>query len=86
MDKDGHDMNKHEISSDEIRPDPNNPNWTIPRTYGVWELRATSTGNRYRYGNYPVRGVELASEHGTAKLIFLYTNRAAAKSYADSLN
>lgn len=79
-------MNNYEISPDETRTDPTNPKWTVPRTYGVWELRASSTGNRFRYGNYPVRGVELESEYGAAKLVSLYTNRAAAKSHADSLN
>ncbi len=79
-------MTKHEISPNKIRPDPTNPKWTIPRTYGVWELSASSTGSKYRYGNYPVRGVELESEHGAAKLVSLYTNRAAAKSHADSFN
>jgi hypothetical protein len=75
-----------EISPDRTRPDPNNPGKTIPKTYGVWDIGPGSSGKRFRYGNNPVRGAELARDHGRAKLVALYTNRAAAKSQADSLN
>ena len=75
-----------EISPDRTRPDPNNPGKTIPRTYGVWDVGPSSSGKRYRYGNNPVRGAELARDFGRAKLVALYTNRAAAKLQADSLN
>ena len=53
---------------------------------GVWELKPGSDGARYRYGNNPVRGVELARDYGSATLIALYTTRLAAKSHADELN
>ena len=76
----------YEISPDRTRPDPNNPNKTIPRSYGVWDIGAKTSGKRYRYGNNPVRGVELVREYGQAKLIALFTSRAAAKSWADSSN
>ena len=79
-------MNRFEISPDRVRPDPNNPNWTIPRTYGVWELTQRSTGKRYRFGNYPVRGNELERDYKNAKLIALFTSRDQAKEYAHSLN
>ena len=75
-----------EISPDRTRPDPNSPGKTIPKTYGVWDIGPGSSGKRFRYGNYPVRGAELARDYGRAKLVVLYTNRAAAKSQADSLN
>ena len=75
-----------EISPDRTRPDPNNPVKTIPKTYGVWDIGPGSSGKRYRFGNNPVRGTELARDYGRAKLLVLYTNRAAAKSQADSLN
>ena len=75
-----------EISPNRARPDPNNPGKTIPKTFGVWDIGTGSTGKRYRYGNNPVRGNELGRDHGRAKLIGLFTNRAAAKSMADSLN
>jgi len=79
-------MKDHRISLSSTRPDPNNPNWTTPRTYGVWELPAGSTGHRYRYGNNPVRKHELEREHGGGKLIELYLLRDAAKSHARKLN
>jgi hypothetical protein len=77
---------KFEISLERTRPDPNTPGKTIPRSFGVWDLGPRSTGKRYRYGNNPVRGNELLREFGRARLIGLFTNRAAAKSMADSLN
>ena len=79
-------MNKFEISPDKLRPDPNNLNWTIPKTYGVWELPQDSSGKRYRFGNYPVRGKELEREHKNAELIALYTTRNQAMEYAHDLN
>ena len=79
-------MMSDEISPDRIRPDPNNPGKTIPKTYGVWDIGPRSSGKRYRYGNNPVRGTELARDYERAKLVALYTNRAAAKSQADSMN
>ena len=75
-----------EISPDRTRPDPNCPGKTIPRTYGVWDIGSGSSGRRYRYGNNPVRGTELARDYGRAKLVALYRTRAAAKLQADSLN
>ncbi len=75
-----------EISPDRTRPDPSNPGKTIPKTYGVWDIGPGSSGKRFRYGNNPVRGAELARDYGRAGLIGLFTNRAAAKSMADSLN
>ena len=79
-------MPNFKISTSDVRPDPDNPNWTRPRSYGVWELPETKGGKRYRYGNYPIRGKELVRDLGAARLIALYTSRVAAKSYADSLN
>ena len=75
-----------EISPDRTRPDPSSPGKTIPRTYGVWDIGSGSSGRRYRYGNNPVRGTELARDCGRAKLVALYRTRAVAKSQADSLN
>lgn len=79
-------MTKLSVSPDSIRSDPNNPNWTIPRTYGVWELSANINSKRYRYGNYPVRGKELEQEFIKAKLVALYASRNHAKEHADELN
>ena len=79
-------MRDQSISPAATRPDPHNPDWTIPRTYGVWELPVGTGGERYRYGDYPVRGHELMREYGSAVLIALYITRQAAKSHADELN
>ena len=79
-------MMGYEISPDRTRPDPNTPGKTIPKTFGVWDIGPRSSGKRFRYGNNPVRGVELARDFGRAKLVALYTNREAAKLQADSLN
>ena len=56
-------MKEFEFLPENVRPDPNNPNWTIPKTYGVWGLPQNSTGKKYRFGNYPVRGKELVREY-----------------------
>jgi len=75
-----------EILPADTRPDPGKPGWTIPRTYGVWELPESSSGKRYRFGNYPVRGKELEREFGEVSLVKLYTARLAAKENAGKLN
>ena len=56
------------------RPDPNNRNWTKPRTCGVWDV-GPNTGRRFRLGNIPVRGAELQRGSGAAGLVALYDNR-----------
>ncbi len=79
-------MKDFQISPDSVRSEPSNPNWTTPRTFGVWELPPGSRGKRYRFGNNPVRGVELAHEYNRAILIALYRSREQARKYADTLN
>ena len=74
------------ITPDRTRPDPNNAGKTIPKIFGVWDVGFGSNGRRYRYGNNPVREKELIREYGHARLVGLYTKRAAARSMADSLN
>jgi len=67
-------------------PDPNNPDWTIPRTWGVWDIGPKRGARRFRYGNYPVRGNELAQDYGSARLVVLFTDRTTARNEAVSLN
>ncbi len=76
------------ISPANVRPDPASPGLTIPRTFGVWELLGRTGSRRYRYGNNPVRGTELAREHGSRRVqrLEVYADRAAAKRRADELN
>ena len=66
--------------------DPDKSGLTIPRSFGVWQLPAKTTGKRYRFGNYPIRGKELGRDFGKATLVKLYTSRPAAKAHADKLN
>lgn len=79
-------MIKDPIAETDLKPYPGNPNWTNPRSYGVWELPLGSNGRRYRYGNNPIRGNELARAFGRVKLIALSKNRDAARDYANRLN
>lgn len=76
----------NEISPDSVRIDTNNPNWTIPRTYGVWRLSGKYRGQEFRFGNYPVRGKELVREYGAAKLLALYKTREEAEEHTRRLN
>ncbi len=73
------------LNPNQLRTDPNNPQLTIPRSYGVWEVRS-SNGKQYRYGNNPVRGQELEREFGRARIMKLFENRDLAKAEADYLN
>lgn len=79
-------MSSNKISPSDVRPDSNNPNWTKPRSYGVWKLPPATGSKRHRYGNYPVRGKELIHEYGEAKLIALFTSRYSAITHANDLN
>lgn len=79
-------MREHKIEETELIPDPENSNWTKPKSYGVWMLPSESSGKKYRYGNNPIRGIELIREFGSAQRLTLYTSREAAKKHADELN
>lgn len=79
-------MKNFQVTPASVRDDPNSPGLSIPRSYGVWELSPNTGTRKYRIGNYPVRGVELAREYRTAKLIAIYTRRDSAKEHADGLN
>ena len=79
-------MIEHQIDETELQPYPGNPNWTNPRSYGVWELPPVPTGRKYRYGNNPIRGIELTRKFGNVQCIALYSNRDAARDHAKKLN
>ena len=66
--------------------DPDNPNWTKPKSWGVWELPINSLGKKFRIGNNPIRGKELVNEFGSAKLVALFNNRETAEEHAAKLN
>jgi hypothetical protein len=61
--------------------------YTIPRTYGVYRLRASpGRGREYRLGNHPVRHQELVRDYGAADLKWLFYDRADAVELAALLN
>lgn len=61
--------------------------YTIPRTYGVYEVAGTpASGQRFRFGNHPVRQTELIRAYGDARLVSLYTQREIARQHARLLN
>lgn len=74
------------ISENSIRIDPENNNYTIPRTYGVYEVLITTDAKRFRFGNHPVRENELIREFESIKRIGICLERDDAKALADFLN
>ena len=68
-----------------VRPDPNNPNWTIPRSWGVYEV-ANYAASQFRFGNHPVRERELRREFSRVTLLALYEERELAKARARAEN
>ncbi len=72
------------VSTADVRPAGT---LTQPRSYGVYRhspnCRATAT---HRYGNYPVRMLELVHEFGRCTLEHLFLDRDDAKTLAGILN
>ena len=62
--------------------------YTRPASWGVYKLLLSerATTRRYRYGNHPVRQLELRREFGSAKAVAHYTSRALAVELAALLN
>lgn len=79
-------MSYDQTTPDQLKEHPKNKNWTLPRSYGVWELPNDSCGKKYRFGNNPVREKELVKKHGSVKLIGLYLSRESARNQANKLN
>ena len=52
-------MTRTEANPRDLKKHPTHPNWTMPKSWGVWELPEGSNGKRYRYGNNPAKGAEL---------------------------
>lgn len=60
---------------------------TRPRTYGVFDIGVSGgRGKRFRFGNHPVRQVELARHYGSCQLLHLFRNRTDAETVARHLN
>ena len=78
------DLSSRAISPAQVSPDGI---YTRPRSYGVYELPSGSgITRRYRYGNHPVRQVELEREFGSCKLLYLFFQRSDAVQMASILN
>jgi hypothetical protein len=71
-----------------VRRDGHNPNYTVPRTFGVYEIHGRKRGasRRFRFGNHPVRKIELEREFGRVSTLALFESRDDAKSYSDHCN
>lgn len=74
------------ISENDLRIDIKNKNYTIPRSYGVYEISLTSNAERFRFGNHPIREFELIREFKNIKRIGLFLDREDAKLLAHYLN
>lgn len=59
---------------------------TRPRSFGVYELATPGTSARYRFGNHPVRQLELERDFGGCKLEHLFLRREDARDAARLLN
>ncbi|MGL1932832.1 MAG: hypothetical protein OCC45_13910 [Desulfotalea sp.] len=75
-----------EINPQNVKPDPTNKNWTIPRTWGVWKVIHANGDVKYHKGNYPVRDIELEREYGGCELLELFTDEGDAVEIKRSLN
>jgi hypothetical protein len=74
------------IAESAVQPDLKNKNYTIPRTFGVYEIESSANTKKFRYGNHPVREKELLNEFGKVKRHALFLDRNDAKELADYLN
>ena len=74
------------ISERNISIDRKNKNYTVPRTFGVYEIDNSVNTKKFRFGNHPVRENELIREFGSVKRCGLFLVRADAKALADYLN
>lgn len=74
------------ISEKAVQTDPKNNNYTIPRTFGVYEILRTMNTKRFRFGNHPIREIELIREFEDIKRVGIFLDREDAKALANLLN
>jgi hypothetical protein len=74
------------LSEQDLKRHPTKPGWTMPKSFGVWELPDASNGKKYHWGNFPGKGLELDREFGSNKRIALYASRKQAKAHVEELN
>lgn len=60
--------------------------YTLPRTWGTYELSASGQTRRFRYGNHPVRMTELIHEFGACKVVATFYSQDEARALAQLLN
>jgi hypothetical protein len=61
---------------------------TIPPSWGVYRITPDrqSATRRFRYGNHPIRQLELHTQFGSVRPVALFTARALAAELASLLN
>jgi hypothetical protein len=60
---------------------------TLPRSWGVYRLPVNGDATRqFRFGNHPIRMLEIKREFGSCKLEYLFLERADAIKAAAALN
>jgi hypothetical protein len=72
------DIFKKEISTDDVTEDPNQPIYTMPKSYGVYEIKDKHIKKAFRQGNHPIRLKELRKEFGDVSLKALYLEKDLA--------
>ncbi len=60
--------------------------YTEPRSYGVYDVRDAGRSRRYRFGNHPVRELELLREFDSVSVVGIFRNREEAMELAGLLN
>jgi hypothetical protein len=65
-----------------------NGSLTIPQSWGVYLITPDSqtATRRFRYGNHPIRQLELQNEFGSVRPVAHFTARALAVELASLLN
>ena len=78
-----------ELLGQTVRPSSLTPAgpYTVPRSWGVYQLHAEpGRSQRFRYGNHPVRQLELEREFGRVACVGLFTSRPLAVELAQLYN
>ena len=77
------------VDPDTLRSDTSNTRYTVPHTWGVYEIDAAKcgpTGKRFRKGNHHIRLQELKREFGEVKVVAVYCQEQLAAKLTELLN
>ncbi len=80
------DQKEYQLEESELKNDLNNSRLTTPRSYGVYKIIDNIKGRIYRYGNHPIRKIELEREYGKVEVLYIFSARKNAKKQSDKLN